>query len=151
MALRQDKTLAGELFDRDGGAGEGMVTGNDGGDGVLVEDLGVEDLVEGRLEGPGEAHVYLSGEECVHLLGCGHLIERQLDFGVELAVFADDAREEAACSPEEEADGEGADLTLKRALGNFDGVIGGGESFARLFEEEYALRGEAGAALGSVE
>ncbi len=78
-------------------------------------------------------------------------MERELDVGVELAVVADDAGEEASRAPEEEADAERAYLAEKGAAGDFDGAIGGEEGFAGLGEEELTMRREAGATGGALE
>src|SRR5271170_5982196 len=123
-----------------------MIAGKDDDDGIAIEELGTEGLVEGRLEGAGEGDVDLAGGERLHLFGGAHLAKGELDAGVELAVVADDTGEEASGAPEEEAETEGADLAEERALGDFEGAVGGCEGFARLGEKQLALRCEAGSA-----
>jgi len=68
-----------------------------------------------------------------------------------LAIFADETGEEASCAPEEEADGERADLALERALRQLYGVVRGKERFAGLRQKEHALGGETRSARSAVE
>jgi hypothetical protein len=151
LAIAEDEAFGDKRFDRDGFAGEGMVAGKGDDDGVAIEELGAEGLVVGWLEGAGEGDVDLSGEESFHLLGRAHLVEGELDVGVELAVVADDAGEETAGAPKKEADVERADLADEGSPGDFDGAVGSGEGFTRFGEEELALGREAGSARVAVE
>ena len=80
-----------------------------------------------------------------------HVDEREADAGVAEAKLADDAREEAAGSPKEETDGEGAVLAVERLAGEVEGALGGFEGFAGFFKEDLALGGEADGAAGTIE
>jgi hypothetical protein len=64
---------------------------------------------------------------------------------------SDDARDKASGTPGEEADGELAFLAEQRAAGDIDGAVGGTQGFLCLFQEDPALRGQAGGALGAIQ
>ena len=87
----------------------------------------------------------------LHLLRRAHLVEREFDVRVELAVLADDAREKTSRAPQEEPDAERADLAEKRPVRDFDGAIGSEQRFARLGEEQLTVRRQAGAASGAIQ
>jgi hypothetical protein len=58
---------------------------------------------------------------------------------VEFTVVADDAGEEAAGAPKDESDTEGTDLSEEGALGDFEGSVGGCQSFTSLSEKDLTL------------
>jgi hypothetical protein len=151
LAVAEDEAFGDEVVDGDGGAGEGMVAGEGDDDGVAIEEFGAEGAVEGGFEGAGEGDVDFAGGEGFHLFGGAHFVEGEFNVWVAFSVVADDAREEAAGAPEEEADGESAGFATERALGNVDGAVGGEEGLAGFGEEELALRSETGWAGGAVE
>ena len=104
----------------------GWSRGSSDDDGVAIEEFAAEGASIGRLKRAGEGDVDLAArQERLHLLGGAHLVEREFDVGVELAVVANDAGEEASGTPEKEADGEGADLAEERALRDVEGAVGG--------------------------
>jgi hypothetical protein len=87
-----------------------MIARESNDDGIAIERLGAKSTVEGRFERPGEGNVDPAGRQCFHLHRRAHFAERKFDVGMELAILADDAGEEASCAPQKEADTERADL-----------------------------------------
>lgn len=128
-----------------------MILGDDGDDRVAVEELGAEEVVVGGLERAGETDVDCAGFEGFHLKGGVHFEDREFYVWVSLSIFADDGGEEAAGSPEEEADIEGALLPEERSAGEIDGTVGCGEGLPGFLEEDDALGSKARGALAAIE
>src|SRR5215813_13091207 len=123
-----------------------MIARKDNDHGIAIEQLGAESAVEGRFERPGESHVDLAGSQCFHLLGRSHLVERELDVGVKLAVIANDARKKTSRTPQKKADAERAYLAEKRTVCDFDGPVGCKEGLTCFSEKELAMRSESSTA-----
>jgi hypothetical protein len=55
---------------------------------------------------------------------------------VKFAIVANNARKKTSSTPQEKADAKRTHLAQQRAIGNFDGAVGGKERLARLDQEE---------------
>ena len=151
FAVGDDETLVSQGTNVDGLAGETVVGAHDREDGIAIEELGAQDTVEGRFERAGEADIDAAVFERGDLLGCVHLHERKPDAGATAAELTDDAREETAGAPQEEADGERTDFAVEGFLSEVDGAVGGLQGHASLFEENLAFRGKPNGAAGAIE
>src|SRR5580704_11715321 len=109
-----------------------MVPRQHNNNGVAVEKLRAQGVVERRFKRTCKRNVDLAGRQRVHLLRRSHLIKGEFDVGVKLAVVADDARKKTSRTPQEKADTERAHLSEKRAVGDFDGAVGSEEGLTRL-------------------